>query len=210
MTDAPQIDDRRRFKELWKELLVARLVPPTLLVLFFCLWVIKAGGLRQTRTLTHPDIVVVSTALMVSASLLLAKRGRNAAIFAGAYSVALVYVAYADLGLWLNTFYSPAHKFAFLVAHVAMGAGYAEGALEGSIATRWSALIGSFASAYAVALWAGKHGDGYIIPMIEGSFVIRLAICPFAVQLGIALSLALGRLIRDLPKRKQDAGEPTQ
>ena len=205
MNDAPQIDDRRRFRELWKELLLARLVPPTLLVLFFCLWVLKAGGLRQTRTLTHPDIVVVSTALMVSTSLLLAKRGRDAAVFAGAYLAALVYVAHADLGIWQNTFYSPAHKFAFLVALVATGAAYAEGAMEGSIATRWSALIGSSATAYAVALWAGKHGEGYIIPMIERSFVIRLVLCPFAVQLGIALSLALGRWIRDLPKRRAAA-----
>ncbi len=197
MTDTPHIDDRRRFKELWQELLFARILAAAAVGGFFQMMV---AGPR----LPYMFAQFVGVALIAAAPSALASRSWAILLSASA-------VAYA--GLIVVTFGSDADQIATF-ATVGAAVGVVEGLADRSIATACTGLTGgalawalgglaSFQLHYWLVHLPDEKGWG-ASQMFPGMIVVVLG------HLGIGLSLALGRYIRDLPKRKQDEPEPTE
>ncbi len=86
-------------------------------------------------------------------------------------------------------------------------AGLAEGLLARSLATAYSGLLGGGILGGCTGL--AVRSQRRIVPPVEADdeFFLYFLITFTGVALGIGLSLALGRWIRDLPKRKAEETE---
>ena len=191
MTDAPQIDDRRRFKRLWTVLVFARALAG-LLAGVAAVLVIEALHRGLGRGFSSQLVGIVLLGLFFALPSLAAKRGWlvvPAGIWAGAACGMLLLLVLHRMGV-KNTWGAwPA------LATVGAAIGVVEGILEKSLATIYAGLLGGSLAGAAAAgcgdvLDAARWREPYIIP-----------ICFVLIHFGIGLSLALGRSIRDLPKR---------
>jgi len=190
MNDASQIDDRRRFKVLWKEMVFARIIPAALAagptVPALRLFGVYAGG---------PENHILASSILaglIALPCVAAKRGKLvlpttwAAVAAGMGLLILLEE------LSVSDVWTPMPAYA--TAAVALGV--VEGILERSAATVYCGLMcGLLTGTLAGYVWW---------PPFSGGWGDTAAFCFSAVMLhlGIGLSLALGRWIRDLPKRK--------
>jgi len=192
----PPIDDRRRFKELWKELVYARLLGGAL-----------AGSLDAAYTVCLlqflPDysllgyLSTVGLCVFLAMPSAVAKRGKVVLpLVAGAVLFGLTAARFGATG-------DSSHLRACvaILASVAAAMGLTEGLLERSLATLLCGMIGGSITGCGVALWAfhylGISGEWSGFP----ANMLAHSVYNATLHLGIGLSLALGRWIRDLPKR---------
>ena len=198
MTDP--IDDRRRFRELWKELVFARVAAGFVSGSAVAL-VVAPHYLVQRRAADALETVVVFTLFAVfvaAAPSGIAKRGAGSFVLVSAAVLAGVLCAYA--GSWMAGRAGPGPVA--VLASLGAAIGLSEGLAEKSIATTYCGLLGGTATGailgLVVAAWA--------IVSAEGEFSLLGVGSAFAVlQVAIGLSLALGRWIRDRPRRKAGA-----
>jgi len=197
MTDAPQIDDRRRFKELWRELVVARVGVAGLagalsaVILYYGEYGTSDFGLL---------LMFISLSLPSAA----AKRGfivlpMVCAAIAASF-IAVFVVTFRPVGFIVPVFGPPVHIY---VPVVAASTGLAECLLERPWYAGATAIVGGpmfLAPGLAIGLLA-QLIVGQRVPVL---FFMALMI---SCHVGIGLSLALGRWIRDLPKRRIPPGE---
>ncbi len=213
MTDAPQIDDGRRFKELRYELLTARLAIPCVvgyvIVNEYTIHLIGAGGFVGGGALAAAALAAPSA---------VAKRGWYVfPIVAGAAFAAFL-CAYFGAKL-LGVSYDGSSQEAALLFFLKLicvpmvaAVGLAEGQLERSLATTFSGMLGGALSGGAVAAmiygmielgFRSVDGPSLLTVMVVVIIIFTLPALSCAVaHVGIGLSLALGRYLRDLPKRK--------
>ncbi len=203
MTDAPHIDDRRRFKELWKELLLARVAVPLAIVIPLTGIMVIGRWANSVSLIVLP--LIASAVFLLVFPTVVAKRGKDVhtAVAAGGIGAGLIaLVALACLQL----FKEEPISLPVLVYCMGAGMGFAEGWLERSVATTYVGLIGgTLAGAAAVRALAPVFEQPNALAVVGLS-----ALAAVVLHLGIGLSLALGRWIRDLPKRKAGGGEPTE
>jgi len=186
------VDDRRRFRELWKELVFARTLVPLVVAAAF---VIAARELLPRPAFLFPPVQVMGWMLYMVIPSAAAKRGLPVpGLVGGLVLVPLVVFTTFDISFCHP--WSPP-----VVATFTCAVGVSEGMLERSLATTLAGLAGGM----LIAPFCGM-----VARPVQASDVLEFAAVLISAHLGIALSLALGRLIRDWPKRKQDAGEPTQ
>ena len=204
VTDTPQIDDHRRFKELWKELVFARLATAAGLGLVCGVVLLWVGFAESIPTLVLimlmlavPSAAATRGALVVPAIM--------AAVLSGWYVMQLGHWLFGMT--WQAAVSGPGYESVSEVlapispiessAVVASAIGVVEGLFRRSTATIFGGLLGGMASgAAAGALQPGVGGMGELTK----AFLLPLLLF-VTIHLGIGLSLALGRWIRDLPKR---------
>ncbi len=196
MTDAQTLDDRRRFKELWKELLYARLLPPLVIVLVASIVLAMLGSDAETRE--GAFYMLLTCGLLAPVSPAIAKRGR----WASPWVFVACVTAFMSSGLAVVALGSPVADAVVAVGSVFAAAGLAEGLIERSIATTYCGLLGGGAGGGALGTLAVVLNR---MPPREVK-VMSMAVILIGGQLTVGLSLALGRYIRDLPKRKVDPG----
>ncbi len=224
MTDATIVDDRRRFRELWKELaartIAALLAGAAVLLLHDAAihLVVEYYGsrlgplmwkdieaLRSTLGFVVPCILIATMSPVYALPSVVVKQGRTV------FPVVALFVA---AGLTVGTLagvYGRATLPGSLLGVVGAALGLAEGMLERSTATIYSGLMGG---AFMGALLGAGH-RAYLDSLAgqAATFAPRLlASCLLlaGLHLSIGLSLALGRWIRDLPKREQEQSQPTE
>jgi len=192
MTDAPQIDDCRRFKELWKELVLARTAVP-LVVVIPSMWLVAVGVWVDSNALIIGPLIELAVFMLIFPAVV-AKRGKNVhtAVAAGGGGAALI----ALIGCAL--FETGQDGIPVLLYCMGAGMGLAEGWLEKSVATMYLGLVGGALSGAAAAKILAPVFDRWNAVAAIGLSALA-AVC---LHLGIGLSLALGRWIRDLPKRR--------
>jgi len=224
MNDAPHINDRRRFKELWRELVARSLCAfivawlPGLIfwaVVHVRLW---AGATTGGSNDLWRALSAMLFALSLAAPSAVAKRGKG--VFPLVLVAALVGYAAAWFGAEL-TGVTDTHGGVFVppivlthrptlvetAATFCAAVGLVEGIYEGSVATALAGLFGgALTGASVVRGWAAPY---WLTGLLDDGNV-RFVTIVVLLHLGIGLSLALGRWIRDLPKRKQDKPESTQ
>jgi len=209
--DAPQIDDRRRFKELRGELLWCRaLIVPVEFVgliaaLIFAAVVTDAGTCFNSMMSDLAFLITgtIACAPVLALPTLAAKRG------SGPFLLAALAMAAAGVAGTLGcraVGADPDAWFLMMFGVSAAAAGLVEGIFERSVATTFCGMVGGAAGGVAGpmvcrALMGGTYLDLGIILFVVGALSGNLA---------IGLSLALGRWMRDLPKKKQRQTEPTQ
>jgi len=228
----PKIDGIRRFERLWVELLVARLLPGPFqgvgLVIGLIMLLFTVDELLVTVT---AEVAGFGLAFLIPGTLLcaivlavptvIAKRGGRVYLSAagavacagiiGTIGVYLTRTADAmsvhdamDVYDLSNVADSIEGSHAWLVMMFGVSAaavGLVEGLYERSIATTYCGLLGGALSGAA----------GPILPRVigaSGGDPIGQALLAFLIgatvgNVGIGLSLALGRYIRDLPKRRE-------
>jgi len=198
MTD--HIDDRRRFKELWKELLIARLAVGILQGCAVGWIVVWAADARLG--VAFLAVVFVGCAGILAASSAVAKRGR--AVFPLVAGGVLLSQATSIGGCIAAGAFAEALLLAVCGAVVA-AIGTLEGLFERSLATVYCGLLGGAAvgALAPVALMRLPWPD--IFEVAEWRAVLTVVLffaCLVPIcNVGIGLSLALGRLVRDLPRR---------
>jgi len=202
----PPIEDRRRFRELWKELVYARLLGGALAGSVNAAYIVCLLQFLPDYSLLR-YLSSVGLCLFSAMPSAVAKRGK----------VVLPLVAAAALfGLTAAQFGAtgdPSHLRACVavLASVAAAIGLAEGLLERSLATLLCGMIGGSLSGYGVALCAfhyiGISGEWSELP----ANMLAHSVYNATLHLGISLSLALGRWTRDWPKRSAArAGDDAQ
>ena len=200
VSDAPQIDDRRRFSDWRKEFLFARVLAPV--AAGTAAWGAHRGLLAIFSFFTRSYAYTCFGVLIVGLSLpvMVAKRGKS--VFPLAAGLALVSFACAWTGS--HFFYNGAPEPELVMGAIVAGIGLAEGCSERSVATMWCGLIGgcffgaAFAGCFSTVCYLHMNiftFDLYYWPDTAFGFMM--------VHWGLFISLALGRWIRDLPKRKQ-------
>ncbi len=233
MTGTPQIDDRRRFKDTVRELLYARVMVGGLsgavaLALYVLLaaalggvmwssqWVIgnqnnKAAWLQFFLTWFLWGFNWTVIPLALAAPTAVAKRGRMifplaVLVVLGSSIVALLpgYLVESEAMWGIST----------CLAGAALG--LTEGRLERSLATLYAGMLGGAATGAIVGqvyMAEITSAWGNTLDLTDALAFITLCaggLMCMTLHLGIGLSLALGRWIRDLPKRKAEEGEPTE
>jgi len=185
MTHSVRIDDRRRFRELWKELVFARLLAA------------GAAGLAMRAIfelgpfITSGAFLLIVYAFLFAAPSWVAKRGWIVPVAVMLASAVTIYLTYI-----LDTKILPGTDL-FPMAVIAMagaGLGVAEGQIEKSMATNYCGLLGGIASgalACRIIDPDDVHDGWWFLP---AAFVM--------IHVGIGLSLALGRWMRDWPGRR--------
>jgi len=201
MNDAPQIDDRRRFKALWKELVFARILAAGVAGLVLgCL----PGNLGPWW--------LVAAAVLMAAPSAIAKRGHivlpavAAAIGAATIAYVMVPEPVDETGM-SDGYINIEQEYATVLLIWAAAIGVVEGNLERSLATILSGTLGGMATGLvflpATILWTRRFtGGSGPWPQWAASFAFYFALASVFTHLSIGLSLALGRWIRDLPKRE--------
>ena len=187
----PPLDDRRRFKSLWRELLYARVLAA-----------MAAGALGETliTPLDPPGLVnLVARSFFMALPSAVAKKGWKVLPLTAALTASAALVVYAvevcfevDSGL-----ISRGYPVAIFTA-----VGVAEGLFERSIATTWCGMIGGALSGAVMDEWVNWfqwHPLLEFLPFDRG--VLPEASSSAIAYLGVGLSLALGRWVRDIPKR---------
>ena len=199
MTGAPQIDDRRRFRELWKELVFARVAPGPVqgcAMVGIVYLLLEAAGRFGLACL---PVLFIAWAGILAASSAVAKRGRF--VFPRVAGGVLLSQVASVAGLFAVEASDEAGLVAVCAA-TAAAIGAIEGLLERSLATLYcgllgGALVGALTPLALVQLLWGPSA------VRELSFFFLFFACLVPIcNVGIGLSLALGRWIRDLPKRK--------
>jgi len=213
MNDAPLIDDRRRFRELWKELVFARLLTPAACALAILMlgWTDRYAHRNALHSMAgflahlYWPLVMV----MLVAPSVVAKRGKTAAMtvaLLAAVGCGVAHCVFVTL-VWPHWHFI---NWLLLIGVPIAAVGLAEGWLERSVATTCCGLlggalvggvVGKLLRLYSYGL-AGVTNTVFFAAVVVGSIT--------ALHLGIGLSLALGRWIRDLPKRDENAEQPTQ
>jgi len=189
MNDAPRIDDCRRFKELWKEL-VARAV------------VALVGGLAASVFFGLSANARIEAgfvgSLVIAAPSLMVRRGWSVvAVPAATIITSTAIIRWGDSLLFPDAPDSWVVWSTLYFATVWAAVGTVEGVLDGSIASIYSGLLAG------PLLGVASHNTGLLLSGTEHGFHDTSFVCCAVVKhLGIGLSLALGRWIRDLPKRK--------
>ena len=194
----PRIDDRRRFSDLWKELVWARLLGP---IVAGTLAGVALSVVMEIQR-TGPWILFPIIFFSVSMPSVAAKRGR--AVGPAVSGAALVALAPP---LLLASGMQEAEWGPVLGAVGGASIGVAEGLFERSIATITCGTMGGALSGWAAG-WVGwflaegplKIGPG-ASPLENSGCFVGLYLTG---HLGIGLSLALGRWIRDWPKRRRE------
>jgi len=195
MNDAPQIDDRRRFKELWKELVFARFCAAVVAALP---WAYLAPfPFFRDSWLRHVVAVVYSLAALALPSWA-SKRGKVVVPLVAGAAFGAALIPYYVVPL-LDTRPGVDDGYA-LVFTICAAMGLAEGLLERSVATTWCGLVGGALSGWL----AGALLESFAPVLVSWpwDYTVMMGATLGALHLGIGLSLALGRYIRDLPKRK--------
>lgn len=226
MPGAVQIDDRRRFGELWKELLFARVGAALaatwgLAAAFHAVMLVEDifgfavpwigyGLLGWLVTFALGSGYVLSLA----APTVIAKRGRRALVVA----VAAVLVSYVIAVVTMHTDVaadvrasSAGYIYAWpgvtgpLLGVIGAALGVAEGHLERSVATIYfglagGAVAGGVAGTLTVGVWSSATLAGRE-PGYSATLFLIGPVAATALHLGIGLSLAAGRYVRDLPGR---------
>ena len=207
MSETPLIDDRRRFRELWKELLFARLCVSLLLspvilsgidMLSYFDSVASGYGWRAEW---WDWSVVIMLGFTVGLPSLAAKKGGVVFPVVGFGAI----LALSPAWVFQTTRSAPMLTPCVVLGLVGTGAGLVEGRLERSLATMWCGLLGGALSGILGGLivsGGAVYSDGQCRPGILS------AGGPIALHLGIGFSLALGRWVRDWPRRGQ--GEPSR
>ena len=194
MPEVDQVDDCRRYGKLWEELLWARLlIVPVQATVVWLMAQAVSGGNPVVIILIPPFL------LALTASSALAKQGWRLPLFAAAAAFGGGVVgtivggsAYPETGAMIT------------VAGAGAGMGLVEGLAEKQRAIALSGALGGALSG-ALAFFVPKS--------VLGVAYLRLdyLVAAFAIlNVGIALSLALGRYISDELKNEQDKTEPTQ
>ena len=208
MTDAHEIDDRRRLGDLADFILIRVLVTCVpAFVVGPILWRARSiTGMRRWQFTILAFLMII----VLGVPSALSKRGARS--WLAVFGASLLGAAAATIG---GAAFGESDVGRLCIALGAVGAalGTAEGLMERSIATTYAGLMGGLAAGSVAAalvramretLWYWRYpGDDW------GLFWLVLSMA-FIIQFGVALSLALGRWIRDLPKRKPDKPEPTQ
>jgi len=229
---APRPPGSRRFERLWVELLVARLLPGPFqgvgLAIALVMLFMTVNDLLATFTVEVAGFSLMflipgtlTCALVLAVPTIIAKRGgrvylsaAGAVAFAGIMGTIGVYltgtgdatsvhdaVDVYDISGIADSI-EGSHAWLVMMFGVSAGAvGLVEGIYERSIATIYCGLLGGAISGVA----------GPILPHVVGASAgdpIGQALLAFPVgatvgNIGIGLSLALGRYIRDLPKRRE-------
>jgi hypothetical protein len=193
----PPLDDRRRFRSLWKELLFARALAAAIAGAHFeILMLMRLPGLS-----IQMDMPVF--AFFVALPSAVAKRGWKVlpitvALVTCAGAVVYVALGYPHVGKGLSARLLDRAILAAVFAAV----GVAEGLLERSIATTWCGLFGGALSGVASAecwFWGLNRWQPEFLSLDPR--VLFMAASLAIAHLGVGLSLALGRWIRDIPKR---------
>ena len=213
MTDAPQIDDRRRLGDLADFILIR--------VIVTCVTASVVGPIFLRVRHFHPmyptrdwqffTVLAFLMVLVLGIPSALSKKGARSWLVVFGMSLSGAGAAVIGGATFGESTWDP-----LCVALGAVGAalGTAEGLLERSIATTYAGLIGGLLSGSAAAAVVPAMGLHYWYLWGKGDrqmglFWVVLSMA-FIIQFGVALSLALGRWIRDLPKRKQDEPGPAQ
>ncbi len=153
MTDTPPIDDRRRFKELWKELLV-RLAASVLAALGV---VFANGPLDNGVSWVAPIFYLVLSASIALPAVFVKRGAIVLPAVAGGIFAAIVLVDHYGQSLGIE------YEQHELVIGGTIGAaiGVIEGILEKSVATTFAGLLGgSIAGAFALPFMDAKAFDG--------------------------------------------------
>ena len=184
------MDDRRRFRELWKELLLARaagsVVGTIVFFLGFGLVVFIWGRDPNAKSVLALGIFA-AVGLGIPSSI--AKRGKTAGPL-----VALA-TFLAGAGLVASFVASGTYWPDDIALPVTLGCTI--GAVEGSLERSWASLLTGILGGTVSGLFFATYCPSYHhVDDIEVDFAF-VAI----LHLGIGLSLALGRWIRDWPKR---------
>ncbi len=221
MTDAPQIDDCRRFKELWKELCLARVICGAAAALISAVIYWQLRWLPARLGAFGSWLPFILSCVFLALPSAAAKRGKLVIPLVSAAALGAHIVAYYGHMLAGITDASTTPQGVVveivalsLVTNLAMigaGIGVVEGQLERSLATTFAGLTGGI-------LCGGLAGwlRSWIMRMpsfeLQGfeREVWSAVVLVLCLHVGIGLSLAVGRWIRDLPKGKQDKPEPTQ
>ncbi len=208
MTDTPHIDDRRRFKELWQELLFARVLVAAIVGgLEAGLFLVTAPVLSQEKWYWWAvGCLPVVTMAIPSA---IAKKGWTV------YPLAACTVLFGLAATWIGAGLAGIEELPVAVIWGVPSAslGLAEGLLDRSVATAYCGLLGGalFGAAAAIGVQrmtqlvaASYIGDPAASEWIGSALTVGSSVGTLVgAHVGIGLSLALGRYIRDLSKRKQ-------
>ena len=185
------IDDRRRFKELWKELLLARTAAAFAAGALAKATVIGLIALKPGVNILSCLVIVVD-ALAAALPTAVAKRGYRVFPIA-AIAVGLGYTFHYAIPDSVVADISFRQTVTVIVIVPFTALGVVEGLLERSIATTLAGMLGgAIAGATHMAiLWPGPKNP-----------FVGMAVMSMHLHLSIGLSLALGRWIRDLPRRR--------
>ena len=207
------MDDGRRFRELWKELVYARCLASILAVVpvwfgysgltTLCLHIMTT---RELVGLRAEGVVFMSVG--VALPIHFVRKGWRVYLVAVASAMAALLFSMGVCYLLPETEEGGLAVPLLTMATVGAALGTVEGLSERSVATLWAGLLGGAA---AGTLSVGVH-LGFFVPYEafaeEGPMWVLIIILVLnmwasvvTLQLGIGLSLALGRYIRDLPKR---------
>jgi len=187
------VDDRRRFKELWKELLFARLLVGGACGAVGCVLIVLLE--RYSPACSYAVVM-----LAFAAPSAVALRGRaSGPLVALAVGLSLGLMAVVGQHVAFGRDETP------LFATVVAAMGVTEGLRCRSLATVSAGIVGGAASGvlgWRVGFWVGFHllGESAFTWALPGAAAVA------SVHLGLGVSLALGRWVRDLPKRKADPG----
>ena len=200
MAGGPPIDDRRRFKQLWKELLLARvgisagLFPVMMFLLPMIAAALSAPG-RDTAGFLMILVQVLCSCLAMPSLATHRPGGISGAVGMASYLAVIPAIYFSATGAGV-------HLELWMIFGIAGGTlGTIEGLCERAIATTCAGtlggiLTGAMAGRCAMAMLPGGEPGPSL-----GAFGAAVVSAPL-LQVGIGLSLALGRWIRDWPKPK--------
>ncbi len=212
MSGIPPIDDRRRFKELWKELLFARMLGSAAAALplaiggYWSIAMLNYLLTAQERIGYRVCGIAVSVVGLALPSCIARRGWRIGMMAAGSVAATILFCT------GIKDLVPGVYDRAFIITLATAGAalGTVEGMHDGALDTLWCGLLGGAASG---ALSAGAltvlmldfhnwlPGPGCYVASIVG-WLLNMWASAAVLHLGIGLSLALGRYIRDLPKLK--------
>jgi len=199
MTEHARPDDRRRFDDLGKEMVIARMLAPLLTVLFLAI----IGGLaKETRS---GLVALVFSLGCIAAPAIPSVAAKRGLIVLPAVCGAVVAAMLATrTGIEQAAPVSSVMESRAIFGVIGATVGLIEGMLERSIATIYCGLIGGgFVGAVVGAAFSLAENMG------NNMLLLTFIVIGFVtIEEGIAFSLAIGRRIRDLPKRTQPGAPP--
>ena len=210
MTDP--VDDRRRFRELWKEILFVRMAASLLtatvafwvVALLVVNWVVYMDDALQGIGAPAGAECYFWSFVLVWASLPSALSTREKAVHWLLPGMTFVALAVAFAATITSTGEQPPPWILLGTLGAALGLG--EGLLQRSVSTAYGGLLGGL----LVGAATGYASAGVLCSTLTAPYRLALdmavAVAIFvSLQLGIGLSLALGRWLRDGPKKESEA-----
>jgi len=186
-----KIDDNRRFRTLWRELVFARLLVTAAACGAFVAVYATLGDL----TAFDRYVTVGLVSIFMAAPSAAAKKGKRVVPLVAAAVALGIFPAILSRDPTSYKWVSAVAGFAAIGGAI----GVVEGLFERALATTYCGLLGGSAAGALL-------GSLYDWAKIRQSFLAFMVL--FAtIHVGVGLSLALGRWIRDLPKRGASQGE---